>query len=379
MSTEAVRTNKEIIDRVEQVLQGAYNEYAEFNSALDAGGQIDVPSVNSSIGGYKLLPSEALYWADRKAYFDDLLFWENTSMEERHRDSVGALKAAALVPVFHDLVDAIKRHRVAPFVGAGMSFPSKFPLWGKALENMADKIAALNRPAFDTAMASYDYLRAAQLLWDADEVLVKNEIRTVFAKTAIPPPPLVGPIRLLPRISRGCVITTNFDSVVEEALKPEPMDGYMHGLQAENNFVAKLLKGDRCIMKLHGDAETPASYIYTEKQYKKGYGVPFDFKKPLPRALRQIFVSHSMLFLGCSLEQDKTMELFETVRKQNAFTIPDHFAILEEPGTLPLKNAKESRLLALGIRPLWYPHKKHDFVELYLQLAIDLAEGRYKF
>lgn len=378
MSTEAVRTNKQIIERVEEVLQAAYSEHPEFNSAMDAGGPIDVPSLNPSVGTYKLLPSDAIFWADRKAYFEDELLWRNSSLEDTHREAVDQLKSAGLVPPFHDLVNAIRRNRVAPFIGAGMSLPSKFPLWGAALQVMAAKVPSVDRAAFDAAITNYDYLGAAQLLWDEDDVTVRNEIRTVFAKSLVPPPPLPGPIRLLPRFSKACVITTNFDSVIEIVLKDETLDGYMHGVQAENNFVAKLIKGERCIMKLHGDAENPASYIYTSAQYTAGYGDPFDFKKPLPRALRQIFVSHSLLFLGCSLEQDKTMDLFKAVKDQQEFSVPDHYAILEDPADPAVKAAKQSRLLTLEIRPLWYPNGKHEFVESYLQLAIDAAEGRYK-
>jgi hypothetical protein len=81
----------------------------------------------------------------------------------------------------------------------------------------------------------------------------------------------------------------------------------MHGMQQGNKFVPKLIKGDRCILKLHGDAEDHDTYVFTADQYDQAYGSPVDFKKPLPRALRQIFVSHSLLFLGCSLERDWTL------------------------------------------------------------------------
>lgn len=378
MSSESVRNNKEIIDRVEEVLQNAYRENSAFNDAMDGGSMLDVLSLNPSIGSYQLAPSEALFWTDRKAYFDDLLFWQDNSLQERHREAVDFLKTSSLLPAFHDFTLAVERCRIAPFIGAGMSLPSGFPLWSTALRKQADKIGGVDMVVFDDLLARYDFLGAAQLLWSADSIIVTNEIRTTFAKAAIPGTPLAGPIRLLKRFSHGCVVTTNFDSVIEASLKGEVLDGYMHGLQKGNNFVAKLIKGDRCIMKLHGDADEPESYIYTKEQYDEGYGDPFDFNRPLPRALRQIFVSHSLLFLGCSLEQDKTMSLFEAVKNQQDFAIPDHFAILAEPASGTLKNEKEARLLNLGIRPIWYPNSAHEFVESYLQLAIDVAEGRFK-
>jgi len=154
------------------------------------------------------------------------------------------------------------------------------------------------------------------------------------------------------------------------------LEGYMYGMQQGNKFVPKLIKGDRCILKLHGDAEDHQTYVFTEQQYRKAYGNPLNFKKPLPRALRQIFLSHSLLFLGCSLEQDITLELFQKVVDKREFEIPDHFAILPEPKSTDAKNRKATRLLPLNIRPIWYPTNKHHFVERYLTLAVDMAEGK---
>ncbi|MEI6150502.1 MAG: SIR2 family protein, partial [bacterium] len=112
-------------------------------------------------------------------------------------------------------------------------------------------------------------------------------------------------------------------------------------------------------------------------QYTEAYGSPdFDFTKPLPKALRQIFVSHSLLFLGCSLEQDRTLTLFQKVCNDKQFEIPDHFAILPAPPDTANKSAKEGRLLNLRIRPIWYPVGKHEFVGLYLSLVADMVDGR---
>jgi hypothetical protein len=213
-------------------------------------------------------------------------------------------------------------------------------------------------------------------LWDADASQVKNFVRTKFSKSQIPAGGIQGAVTLLPRLSYGCVVTTNFDPVVEEVLKGGVLEAYMHGTQKGNKFVPRLIKGDRCLLKLHGDAEDHDTYIFTTQQYDVGYGSPFDFKKPLPRTLRQIFVSQSLLFLGCNLEEDRTLQLFREVLADGQFEIPDHFAILPEPADPTQKPPKEARLLAMKIRPLWYPDGRYEMVEMYLKLAIDVAEHR---
>jgi hypothetical protein len=130
--------------------------------------------------------------------------------------------------------------------------------------------------------------------------------------------------------------------------------------------------------------------VFTQAQYEAAYGdaggAPFAFQNQLPRALRQIFISHSLLFLGCSLEQDKTLDLFKSVVDEGAFEIPDHFALLNEPATPPERARKEARLLQLKIRPLWYATSQgadgtpdHCLLEQILKLAIAVANRQVVF
>ena len=376
MSIEVIRVNNKLIERVEGILQSAYEEQTEFNAALNGASPIRFPSLRPGGDPYTLEASEALFWADREAYNDELIYWQGVHAVEIHQEAINQLRHSHQVPVLHNLADAMRRNRVAPFIGAGMSQPCSYPLWGAALNILISRIDSVDAAAVRARIAVFDYLGAAQMLWDADASQVKNFVRTEFAKEQIPPGGLLGPIKLLPQFSRGCIITTNFDPVIELVVGKGEFDGYMHGLQQGNKFVPKLIKGDRCILKLHGDAEDHETYVFTEKQYAEGYGSPLNFKKPLPRALRQIFISHSLLFLGCSLEQDRTLELFEKVCADKEFEIPDHFAILPEPLGAGAKSHKEACLFPLNIRPIWYPEGEHHFVESYLALAIDIAAGR---
>jgi hypothetical protein len=150
----------------------------------------------------------------------------------------------------------------------------------------------------------------------------------------------------------------------------------MHGTQ-NHNFMGRLARGDRCILKLHGDAsDDPSSFVFTKKQYDKAYGKSFKFKNPLPKALRQIYISNTLLFLGCGLEQDITLNLFKHVRNQADYEVPVHFAILPEHYNPQETQKKESALLALNIYPIWYPVDHHECVEKLVKLIIDVAENR---
>lgn len=375
MSSDSVRTNKDIILHVENLLQSALGEQDEFNAALNATGQIEVPSLISGRDPYVFDAAEVLYWTDRDAYNDEAESWSKAHAVELHTDAIKEIRRTDQASVLLDLVEAIRRRRVAPFVGAGMS-AFAYPMWGQAIRLLAGRIPAVDVAAIDGLLAAYDYLGAAQALWDADASQVKNFVRTKFSKAQLPGGAVQGAITLLPKLSHGCVITTNFDPVIELVLKEGVLEAYMHGTQKGNKFVPRLIKGDRCLLKLHGDAEDYETYIFTAQQYEDGYGIPFDFTRPLPRALRQIFVSQSLLFLGCNLEEDRTLQLFKKVLADGQFEVPDHFAILPAPADVAAKQAKETRLLGLRIRTLWYPDGQYQMVEQYLRLAIDLAEQR---
>lgn len=384
MDIKKLRENKLIVDKVEEALQAAYSSNQEFNAVLDEAEPLSFRSLRDPEHEYLVKVSDALYWVERDAYLDELDHWEGQRQVDQHEAATAFIKASDQRAVFLDLVDAVRFGRIAPFVGAGLSKACGYPMWGEALRKIAQKLNGLGVQDIEPLMAQYDYLQAAQVLHDAAAEQVRHFIKTEFRQRGA----INGPIRLLAELANGCIVTTNFDTVIEDLFRDrgQPLDGYMHGTQAGNNFVQRLLRGERCILKLHGDAGQANTHVFTQAQYQAAYGEPFAFQNQLPRALRQIFISHSLLFLGCSLEQDKTLELFKSVVDEGAFEIPDHFALLNEPATVQERARKEARLLQLKIRPLWYAtpadadgKPDHGLLGQILKLAIAVARRQVVF
>jgi len=385
MDIKKLRDSHDIVEQLESVLQTAYDTNEGFNSSVDEADVLVVRSLKEPEQTYLYKPSEVLYWVDRKAYLDELDHWEGRKQIDQHQAASAYIKRSDQAAVFLDLVDAIRQGRIAPFVGAGLSRACEYPMWGDALRKIARKLEGLQVNDVEPLLSAYDYLGAAQALHDAAADQVNHFIKTEFRQRV---DAIRGPVRLLPELANGCIITTNFDSVIEAVFheKNEPLDGYMHGIQPGNAFVQRLLRGERCILKLHGDARQENTYVFTQAQYQAAYGEPLSFQNQLPRALRQIFISHSLLFLGCSLEQDRTLELFKSVVDEAAFEIPDHFALLNEPSTAKERANKEARLLNLKIRPFWYAtpagddgRPDHNLLELILKLAIAVARRQVVF
>lgn len=353
-----------------RLLNEEYETSKDFNESFEA----DEPV---RIGRLEFPKSRALFWLDRDAYYEAQEEWKDDSLQEQHDLCLKLLRDQGLETPFSELVAAVERGRIVPFVGAGMSRPMGMPLWGDALKELLGRLPGADAAAINELIKSGHYLAAAQALVQHDAVQTTNFVRTKYRVQKIR---LAGPMVMLPRIAKGCVITTNFDDAIEQVYGRDDVrfDAYMHGKQ-EHNFFPRLVRGDRCLLKLHGDADNPSTHILTQAQYAEGYGNPFDFHKPLPKALRQVFVSQSLLFLGCSLEQDWTLELFEKAKQADEYAIPNHYAILPAPADAQAKQQKETRLLRLNIQPLWYPEGEHDFVERYLQLIVDVAERRISY
>ena len=132
-------------------------------------------------------------------------------------------------------------------------------------------------------------------------------------------------------------------------------------------------------LKVHGHVEEPETFIFTKEQYDKAYGEKDRMDGPLAKTLRQIYISHSLLFLGCRLEADRTLQLFKQVKESGGFEIPEHFAFLPLPKDDEAKKQKESKLLEIEIQPIWYsPKNEHEMLAKLIKLGCDVARGLVK-
>lgn len=94
--------------------------------------------------------------------------------------------------------------------------------------------------------------------------------------------------------------------------------------------------------------------------------------RPLPRKLRRIYESSSLLFLGCSLYSDRTIQVFQKVMdERGAPDIPPHFAILEAPIDNRDLVERNSFLSGIGITPIFYPTGEHFRLKDILSCIVD--------
>ncbi len=92
---------------------------------------------------------------------------------------------------------------------------------------------------------------------------------------------------------------------------------------------------------------------------------------PLPKILDRLFSSYSLLFLGCSLTADRTIQTFiRVVSNRTAQTLPRHYALLPAPDDGNKRRALDQRLADANITPIWYPQGEHERVGEVLELLI---------
>lgn len=195
-----------------------------------------------------------------------------------------------------------------------------------------------------------------------------QEIRDAFSKT--------GRLEVVTlRISElfgDTLITTNYDRLLEQAFDVGP-DVEVQVLGAVNAMETPDPQ-KVTIIKLHGDIASPARCILGRKQYDEAYGESdLNLSLPVPKLLHYFFTSSNLLFVGCSLNNDRTIQVFQAVKadqmKCRDIDIPEHFSIEQAPESVTGLENRNAELLKLGITPIWYPSGEYEKVEAILRHA----------
>lgn len=266
---------------------------------------------------------------------------------------------------------------VVPFVGAGLSVTYEYPTWRAFLTQQAQQ--ANIESAIRHRLDAGQYEEAAEdLLSTRGQRAFHDAIEATFGPHVIAGRTLNGVVMQLPQLASGPVVTTNFDPLLETAFSQAgmPFDSIAVGARADT-VVAAARSNARILLKLHGDAEDRTGRILTREDYERTYGTDggpgstVDVSLPLPRLLGLLLMSRVILFVGCSLEQDRTV----LVLRQIASAYPEvaQFAIVPAPASNELFQRRARFLSECGIRPIWYPMGRYDLIEPLLAYLADAA------
>ena len=260
-------------------------------------------------------------------------------------------------PVRAALVQSIRSSMgVIPFVGAGLSAAFSFPQWADLLRQLAGPTQRngverhLRNSAFEhAAELLYDRGRAADRLQEGIASNFDRQIRDAeFAGKAV---------ALLPYLTAGPVITTNYDRVLERAfeLASRPFTKSILGADPDE-MVPAIQRNERVLFKIHGDCQTRRGLTLTLQSYELAYGgdrvAGREVRDKLQGMLPVLLTNRPFLFLGCSLETDRTLEIVKKTFQQHARI--GHYALLAADYDADEFDRRAEALANIGIRVLWY-------------------------
>jgi hypothetical protein len=306
------------------------------------------------IDGNDFVPSRILS-DDKDAFGQSFDQWKEDREKDLLKRADEILKLYDNEKRFERLARAYKANQVMPFVGAGMSIPSGYLGWTSFLFEL-HKNSTIEISELKDAIEKGEYELAAQLIYDDLGSAVFNErLENEYGGSR----ERTGCVNRLPEVfPNTCAITTNFDKVVEKCFEDSDL-GYDETKSGKylDEVLRLFASGSKILIKLHGHAEEVAHRVLTRKEYDVAYGD----QSQIVKFFQRIVFKGSLLFLGCSLSNDRTIQTMKAiVAAEGAEQLPRHFAFIEEISDSIRRNAKMKFLGDANIFPIWYPEGLHD-------------------
>lgn len=255
---------------------------------------------------------------------------------------------------------------IIPFVGAGMSAHYGFPQWGDVLRSAARVEGQAMVDAVDALLDAGELEDAAEALRGQGEDEFQRRIEKEYGRPLDSSETRDGPLTLLPLLCSGPVITTNFDHVLEEIFRAcgAPFDERVLG--PEPDRILKAMHGStRVLIKMHGDCEDRRARSFTKREYDLHYG---EKRSGMSSLVRLMFTSRPLLFVGCSLQTDRTVKILRALHDELAALT--HYAVVEAPRDPALFQARRRSLLDMGISPLWFEEGEFEQIGQLLERLV---------
>jgi hypothetical protein len=349
-----------------------YELFEDFNAWIDQGEiDLELPLLRG-LGQVGLSnPSKAFFAGDREAYEQALQAYRaqrrhevlsRNHFVETYGEADGLHWFERNEQHFDQLVECIAAKEVVPFIGAGISVGGGFPTWANHLRQQG-RTAGIPQEYIEELLEQGQYEQIIDHIEQQHgRETFAQEIRDVFGKRG-----RIQDITLrISELFSDTLITTNYDRLLEQVFDT----GGASRVQAINGVTAMDLPDPEkiTIIKIHGDFKDPAHCILGKAQYDAAYGeAALDLHRPIPKMLGRYYSTNNLLFIGCSLRNDRTLQVFQATKAAAGdFAFPQHFAFEQAPGQIEALVARNSELTRLGITAIWYPSGQHEKVEALL-------------
>jgi len=258
-----------------------------------------------------------------------------------------------------ELIEAISRGDTVLFVGAGLSIGAGLPSWNQLVTPLADRIGlpeALRRDPLKVAQHYQGQRGSHALISYVQEQLDSSNRR-----------PTENHRRLL-RLGIRTWITTNFDDLLEQALR----EAGQRFTKVVRDRDLPYTSADRLtLIKLHGDIEQPDTIVITQQDYNTYF-------RRFPRVkekLSSLLVDKTFLFIGYSISDPD----FNQLQSEIAFDLQQHqrmaYAVLFDADAFTISDLRSRNIQALSV-PAGEPIDRVEQLGLLLDELIERVDQR---
>ncbi len=231
------------------------------------------------------------------------------------------------------LVSYLREGRCVLFVGAGLSRPAGYPGWGDLMKQVVDGTSEILGDAargdeLDALMSRGQFIDVAdQCRTLLGRIYFGRLLRSLLARQVAPPE---ATHRAIVGTPYACIVTTNFDTLLEDAFArwsdfgipkaPTGMELSQHG--------TLLLDGAFFILKAHGTIHDDNSMVFTSEDYRR-----ITHANPAFQAvMSSLLLTHAVLFVGYSLSDPNFRLLMDSQLTTFGSEAPPRYALMENVG-----------------------------------------------
>lgn len=285
---------------------------------------------------------------------------------------------------FQGIQEQLAKNNLIPLFGAGFT-GAAYLGWSSLLWKMAEPFPNCQAQLESQLNAGQFEEAASTLCTEMEEFEFQEELYQTFGPRTVPDAiqKLTPARKAIPRIFNGPMMTTNVDLCLEEI--------YGHRLEVlcpHTKFPLPqahraLQRAAPILFKLHGSVTDLEHMVFTKEAYDTVYPCSQQ-STPLSETLSSIFLSSPVLFLGCSLDTDRVVQvlnaccehcsyfaLVELPKETENEANPWEPVLLNADGTE--NEAYRQRRLFMSkhhIQCIWYPCGQYDALDWFLQALL---------
>lgn len=255
------------------------------------------------------------------------------------------------------IYEASRNNDLVVFVGAGVSVNSGVPDWGQLIDEFKKTLP-------ESVQEEHDFLKVAQLYKEAVPLGdYLNSIQTILKDGKTHPNPIHN---LILRLAPSHIITTNYDSLMEQAAENARI--YFSIIRSDKDV--PFAKSSRYLIKMHGDFASK-NIVLTESDYYN-YAVNYPLIDTLVKSL---FASKTILCIGFSFNDLNLKIILNRIQSMLGNNAKPIYLLANYNENPVFYNYLKNK----GIQPFWLPER---IVEQYGEDApesLSYAIGRETF